>query len=272
MKFKILDRILDIKNVEPIETELSPYTGREVQSFSICFDTVGESNNDIVQEKLSNYENGNIFSLDDDNIKVKEYKLINTSYTYSNNQNNKETVYRYTLDLKEIEKLNIESLTLGKIEVFPYDYEEEYIKEKEALTITAKIEVSEDTIAKLDKLREEKRYFEVIRNGISSDKLKMRFGQGLWSKNEEKIKQKLILVEENYDKVPTSMTFPHEPDVTNMKKMLAQAKNQNDELIKLLLSKNLISKEDVDKIKTESKINFGKTNRKFYEVDDLDKY
>lgn len=272
MKFKIFDRILDIKDVDPIRAEISPHTHKELQSFSIYLNIIGESDNDIVQEKLSDYETGKIFSVNDDITKVKEYKLVNTSCSYSNNQSDQETVYGYTLDLKEVEKLNIESLTLGETEVFPYEYEEEYIEEKEALIIITKIEVPEKTIIELQKLDENTQYFEVLRNGISNNKIKMRFGKGIWSRNDGKIKQKLILVEENYDKDSTPSVIVHEPDLTNMKKMLAQTKNENDELIKLLLSKDLISEEDIEKIRTESKNNFIKTNRNFSEVDDLDKY
>ncbi len=270
MKFKMFDRIFDIRNMDYGNSRISPHTNEERESISIYFDIVGDSTNNIIQENLSDHKTGNIFSLNENEVETKEYKLVNTSYTYNTNPFDSKTVYNYRFDLEEVENLEIESLILGEIEVFPYDYKEEYIEESDALMITAKIEVSEEKIQELDNLYEGNLYFDVVRNGISDKKLEMRFGQGNWSKNEGKIKQELILVEKKYDEKSTPMRLPHEPIISNMRKMLAQTKNQHDELMKLLLSKDIISEDEINTIKKESEKNFRKTMHNFYEVKDLD--
>lgn len=238
------------------------------ESLSIYFHIIGDVTNQFIKDNLADHGTGNIYRLNDEGVEVKEYKLVNTSSTHNTNPFDNKTVYDYRFDLEEVEELEIDRLILG--DLAPYSYEEEYIEERDALIITAKIKVSEKERQELDSLHEENLYFDVIRKGISDEKLKMRFGQGIWSEADGTIKQELILIEEKYDEHSTRMDSPHEATLSNMREMLAQTKNQNDQLMELLLKKELISQDEIDTIQKESEKQLRNTMRDFYKVEDLD--
>ena len=270
MKFKMFDRVFDIRNIDDGNPKLSPHTKQERESLSIYFHIIGDVTNQFIKDNLADYGTGNIYRLNEEGIEIKEYKLVNTSSTHNTNPFDNKTVYDYRFDLEEVEELEIESLILGDLELAPYFYEEEYIQERDALIITAKIKISEKEMQELDSLHEENLYFDVIRKGISDEKLKMRFGQGVWSEADGTIKQELILIEEKYDEHSSRMDSPHESTLSNMREILAQTKSQNDQLMKLLVAKELVSQDEIDTIQKESEKHLRTTMRDFYRVKDLD--
>lgn len=270
MKFKMFDRVFDIRNTDYGNPKLSPHTKQERESLSIYFHIIGDVTNQFIKDNLADYGTGNIYRLNEEGIEIKEYKLVNTSSTHNTNPFDNKTVYDYRFDLEEVEELEIESLILGDLELAPYFYEEEYIQERDALIITAKIKISEKEMQELDSLHEENLYFDVIRKGISDEKLKMRFGQGIWSEADGTIKQELILIEEKYDEHSSRMDSPHESTLSNMREILAQTKSQNDQLMKLLVAKELVSQDEIDTIQKESEKHLRTTMRDFYRVKDLD--
>jgi len=273
MKFLLLEKVVNIPDIEYEEPIISPHTGKKIERIHIKLKIIGESmNNDFKAEKV-NLENGNIFSIDDDENKIKEYKLLNNSYSYSYNTNNNDeyTEFKYELHLEEVEKLEIKSLIIRDLEIFPYEYNEEYDKERDALIIYARVKLTEIEAEKIINTESDEIYFTVLRNGISKDKREMRFGKVIWSKSEENVKLNLVIVDKKYDNEDVYRLKILEPEVNNIMSMLSYTKNLNNELLELLISKNLASVEEIDAIKEKARNDKKKTIRDFYQVIDTDK-
>ena len=202
-----------------------------------------------------------------------EYKLVNYSYNCTSNyitdNYNRDITYIYTLDIEEIESLKVDSLVIAGVEVTPYKYSEMY---NDGIIIEAKIKLSKEDDKKLDMATKENVYFYVKRKGISDEVKKMRFGKVIWSENDGYIKRHINLIEDIYDnKNPISLGL-FQPEYDNIMNMLSYVKNLNDELLKLLVSKDLLLKEELEKISIVAKNNIEETKKEYYRMTDIDKF
>lgn len=272
MKFKLFNRELEVETINYEEPIISPHTGKELERMNFDIKVIGASTNDDIQARIPESKNGGIFSIDDDENELKEYRLIKYPYSYNTSSSDENRVYNYTLHLEEVERLNIESLIIGDLEIFPYEYEEEY---DDAIISTVKVKLTKiesEKLDSLDGLENKDRYFKVIRKGISEDKLDMRFGQVIWSEDGDFIKKKMTLVEKIYDENEETKSTLFQPEMGNMRSMIAYNRNLTNELMDLLLSKGVISSDEIEEIKEKAGANLAKTYRKFYKVSDVDEF
>lgn len=269
MKFKLFNSEVEIENVNYEESITSPHTGEKLEKIYFDLDIQGKSMNDIVQNEIFNIKNGGVFSLNEDGNNVKEYRLVKNPYSYSGSYTDEDTVYSYTLYLEEVERLNIDGLIIGDLEVFPYEYKEEHDEDKNAIIITAKVKLTKKE-SKI--LRNNDRYFKVIRKGISNKELEMRFGVPLWSEEENRIKERLIIVEKIYDENKSKSGSLFQPEMSNIQNKLAYTENLNAELINLLLSKEILTSDEVENIKEKAELDIKNTWYDFYKVQDIDNF
>jgi len=272
MKFQLLENVFNVRDFECEEPIISPHTGKKIERMYIGIKLIGESMNNTFKAGRDNLEKGNIFSIDEEENVIKEYKLLNSSYSYSGNNASTNTELRYRLHLEEVEKLEIKSLIIRDLEIFPYQYNETYDERKDSIIIEAKVKLTENEAAEILNTENDKIYFTVLRNGISEDKLGMRFGTVIWSKIEENIKLNLIIVEKKYDEDGEKTSQLFEPEISNIMSILSYTKNLNNELLELLISKKLVSVEEIDAIKKKANDNKKKTMRDFFEVKDIDDF
>ena len=115
-------------------------------------------------------------------------------------------------------------------------------------------------------------YFKVIRNGISNKELRMRFGTNIWSESDEGFKVSIILVEDIYDSKDDKSRGLYQPQIQNIMNMLAYHRNLNNELIKVLLDKNILTDVEVNKMKSNAKKDIYDAHRQFYKVKDVDTF
>jgi hypothetical protein len=203
-----------------------------------------------------------ILSVDDG----RKWKVINSSYYYTEGN----PVIRYIFELEEIEELNIKVLHLNDLKLRPYIYDEEINEDRgNSLIIKAQTELDEKSWGIIEQLYSTNNYFTVKRDGISPKKKEMRFGKIIWSRTPKNtIKCALSLFEKNYDDFKEQATLKPEND--NLGKTALQNTNTINALIEILKTKNLLNKEDIQKI--ESLRNEIPKTLKFGEVDDLEEF
>jgi hypothetical protein len=196
---------------------------------------------------------------------IGKWKLTNNSYSYSTGTG--DSNYYHTIRLEEKEDIKVTNLIVNKVELQPYSYNEEF--DDDALIINAKVLLSEQQTKTLHKLMNGGLYFPVIRKGVSDTPLQMRFGQVLWSNCDGGTKQKLMLVEEKYDEKNKKIGL-FEPQMTNMQTMLAENIELVAALSNMLVEKNILNMEDINKIREKAKAKIQDRENYFYEVKDID--
>lgn len=207
-----------------------------------------------------------VLEVDSNNEVIKEYEVNNSSYSYSGQQT-PNTIYSFNVDLVEVEDLNVEKLLIEDIELPVYEYAEEY--KDDSLRIDAKAKVSYEKLDKLREIEKSKDYFEVVRQGISEEKKEMRFGKVVWSKHDEFTKHDMVLVEKSYDK-GNKLPLPNDPELSNIMSRLAFEVTFLDQITDLLVSKEIISKDELDEIEEEASSKVNERKREFYLVGDID--
>lgn len=250
--------------VEPenFQYEVSKHTGEKLEKFSFELNIDG-----YLSELLDSLKN-EVYQINGDNNKIlKKYKVTNKSYSYTGNNQSNNTIYNFDIELTEVEDLNIESLIIAGVETYPYVYSEKY--DGDSLIINAKIKTPYEQLKKIKEKTDGKDYFEVIRKGINEETKMMRFGKVIWSKHENFAKQDLVLVEKNYDDNNRKEGFNY-PEIGNMMETLAYTNIFIKEISNLLVSKGVLSNEEIKEL--ESKINDRASEKigEFYLVKDID--
>lgn len=245
---------------------ISPFTDKEIHTFSM---TINVSNNKKEEFDYAISKN-DVFRIDDNGNDICQYKVKNNYCSYIGSEHNENTIYTYNLSFKQVDKLELEALIFSGLTLYPYYYEESY---DDGVIIEAKVKVTKEELETINSLQDNHdNYFEVLRQGINDKILSMRFGKTIWSEHESFYKINLILVEKSYDDIDNQRADLFQPELYNMKDKVANLSAFSDELVRLLISKEILSKEDVDVIKGNINNRFNDEYRKLYKVTDIDEY
>lgn len=267
MRIAFGKKIITLTNMENEQYTSSLLTENELHNFE-CDIKVSESALQGFNKVLEECEDGGIYDLNDIDLRLNEYKVLSKSYSFTSNNNNEERTYTYRLYFEQKDNYTLHGLKIDDFIIKPYDYSHYY---ENGIVVQAKVKLTKEEMDKLNNLKDKDGYFDVIRQNISSKSIKMRFGQLLWSEHNDFFKVDLSLVEDCYDKFNKPMIL-FEPDMSNIKDMLAYEKNLNNELINLLLNKEIISEFEIEDIKLRAKNNLKDTYRLFYKVKDVDTF
>lgn len=248
--------------VEPSKRKemVSKHTGNKLEKLNLQIKFRGDPSD--FRDALDN----RVQKVDSDNKVIKEYEVNNSSYSYSGKQT-PNTIYRFNVDLMEVEDLDAQKLIIEDIELTVYEYAEEY--KHDSLRIDAKAKVSYEKLDKLREIKKSKDYFEVVRKGISEEKKEMRFGTIVWSKHDDYTKQDLVLVEKSYDE-GDNFTPLYYPELRNVMDQLAFEITFIEEISDLLVSKDIISEDKLDEIREKARSNLNEIREEFYLVEDID--
>ncbi len=148
------------------ETEFtSKHTGHMLK----CIQTkliVGDAReNEKLLSILNSGRKDGINSTDGQGNIIDKWRVRNSSYSYS--QDGYDSNYYHSIDLEQMENLDVKSISLGGLELHPYSYEEEF--DDMSLIIHAKVMLSEAEYPQLKRMMQENRYFSVVRHGISEE-------------------------------------------------------------------------------------------------------
>lgn len=268
MLIRLGETQINLDNVEYNESSASKHTGNELERFSFTIRAKGNKK-EMLDEVITNSKNGGVFAVDNTGGTQKEYKITNHSYSYNGNFTDEETIYTYSLELEQIEKLEIKQLVIAGIKLSPYKYSEEY---DNGIIINTCVRLSNEENEQIKNAIGKNIYFEVIREGISQEPKTMRFGKTIWSEDGEFTKESWVLVENIYDEKTPKLHHWNEPEWSNIQIELAIQKHINKSLLNLLMSKGIITSHDIDKLTTEAKDNYREFLKYFLKVDDIDTF
>jgi hypothetical protein len=167
---------------------------------------------------------------------LRQWKIKNGSYSSTGNASISD--YHHSIELEEVETLNLTSLNIRDLVISPYSYNETF--DGDALIIEAKVVLSESQYTQLKDIMKVVGYFPVVRHGIDERPRDMRFGQMRWSKLDNGVKHELIIVEKNYDTKKEQFDL-FNPEMYSMQDMIAENKETIEALIDVLLSKGLLA-------------------------------
>jgi hypothetical protein len=244
--------------VREIEQETSKFTGKSINKYVVSFTASDERDSDLVSGLKAKDQ---VYLFDPSNKPVGRCTTLqkSSSFTAGNPETN------FVWELREIEDLTIEKVSLGGIELLPYRYKESL--DGDALMIDMRVRITPDVRDRIEKLPH---YFEVIRFGISDLPRTMRLGRGLWSESEGTINQQVYLVEQLFDKPGEHGLF--EPERSNWHFMLIKVTHKLDSLLQLLSTKGLLNEEEIaslDEFPDDARV---RLVREFDRVKDLDEW
>lgn len=260
MLLEIGERVYEVESQER-EIIVSKHTGKELEKLNLRINFRG--NVSEFEEAL----NDEVQRVDDQNNVINTYQVNNRSYSYTGSES-PNTVYKFNLELIEVEELNIEKLMIENIELQVYEYSEEY--REDGLRIDTKAKIPYEKLDEIRRIRESKEYFEVVRKGISEEKKQMRFGKVIWSKHDNFTKHDMVLVEKSYDEGDEHMPMFY-PELTNIMEHLSYSSILLEKISDLLISEGLISEDGFKEIEEEAINKISERKREFYLVEDVDR-
>lgn len=175
-------------------------------------------------------------------------------------------VHNYTLILREAEELNLEVLQIDGLEIHPYEYREEVVGE--GLTVWAKVVGTEQDVLRLRALVQERRSFPVVRQGIQNEPRQMQLGVAEWSAYEDRIKYRLVLVDQGLD-------ISNRPDLSrieaeNSRVALGFYASFLERLAERLVEKGVFSQEEVTELRDLAHRGPGVSRHELWRVADID--
>ena len=228
-----------------------------------------ERDHEFVMDLLKEGQNQGIRSNELD-VDSAWWTVKQNSYSYSDGSD----IRTYRWSLEEKEELRIDKLVLGDLELSPYQYEEE-IKD-DVLTIKARFHLTMAELTSVHALMRGGECFSVVRKGINPEPRMMRLGRGLWSQDEDEVKQELILVDQVFD---TRREFSRRGGFerlhigpANVEAVLSEKGGALEELIELLVEKGVLSASDRERIDNAISERAWQLRTQFQRVHNLDEW
>jgi len=252
--------------LENESTFRSKHTGRELKRVQVRVVEREKQAHERLLEILQMGRKEGINSTDGMGKVLSKWKVRNNSYSYS--ESGYDSNYYHSIELEEMERLEVTSLKVGGLELHPYSYDEKF--DDDALIIEAKVLLSESQYTGLKEIMKKMRYFPVIRYGIAEEPREMRFGLTRWSEHEHGVKHELLLIDKSYDATKEKIKGFFDPEMFRMQDMIAEYTEILDELVSTLTNKGLLSIEEVDHIRARALERVWDRKREFYRIKDID--
>lgn len=175
-------------------------------------------------------------------------------------------VHTYGLILREVEELSLEALLIDSMELHPYEYREQILGE--GLTIWAKMVGTQADVTRINRLIRTRATFPVVRRGIQEEPRIMRLGVAEWSEYEDRIKFRLVLVDQEVDEgIRAELGRIQEQ---NNQAAIGYFANMVDRLTELLVDRGTITRQELDSIREAARAQPGVARHEFWHVADVD--
>ena len=177
--------------------------------------------------------------------------------------------------------MNVKTIHIAGVQNDVIRYTEEMDNPSGAIIINCVVKVPELDRSKMSEAIGANRFFEVVRPEIDTRRLSMRFGREgrvMWSQHDGFIKRNLVLVEDKYDLeyMDKGDDLPHisknELLIVNMEKESAKQITYISTLESMLISKGIVTEEEVVSLKETVEKEYVKEYRRFTIVDDAENY
>jgi hypothetical protein len=249
------------------ETTVSPYTGRQLNTFEGVANASNKHQHEIIYGALNAAEP--LVAIAEDESENGRWRSRVTQYSITNER------YEYHVQLSEVEELSAERLILNEdFELEPYQYEE-----SEALTgtgiiqINCRVRTSPDQTERLFELMGRKDYFPVVRVGVAAEPRMMRFGVCPWSRHPDPgyDKHELLLLDRAFDERPSPGRGDLFPDTTARARLAFEMEYLRG-ILDLLESKGVLTNEERKHAAETAGVKYIRRSFDFRQVDDIDEH
>lgn len=167
-------------NVSEANESVSPQTGDTLRQLTIQFRAQKESIHEQALEQAHARQIGGLFSLDDTDSPVLEWRVRDSSYSYVGSA--PWGVNHHIWRIEQIERLECERLRIGPIELEPYEYKEEALEDG-MVRLAARALISAEDLEALAATAMQGPV-EVVRIGVSDTPRRMRVDY-VWGERSE---------------------------------------------------------------------------------------
>lgn len=264
MHLNLNDHVLPFKIIDTANVD-SKHSSRELQRFKVEVMVSGEEDNQKILSLIEIAKQEGCTSVDenDENNILKLWKIKGNSYSYNNNS----PFYTHNLEIEEVELLEVSSLEVGEIVFEPYFFEEYFLND--LLNVRAKTIINKQQQSLIiDMINRE---IPVIRHGIDEHPRQMILSLGLWSETDANIKHEIILMDVDTSNNLNKNRMGEEFRLL-VKASFQAAENQAllDLLLSTLINKNILSEEEVSKLRDDASEQLINKLYNFYKVEDID--
>lgn len=262
MQLILKEKSYNIMNCN-VNSEVSIKSGNEIKNFN---GLVRIPNLDNPQDIDSNI---NAVIYDENN----NMEIVCSIHVNRSTHSDSLPYWEFDISCKEVENYSVKELNINGKTIIPYSYEEEVFGS--ALIITLKTKVDYELFEAIkniyfsQKTDEIVQYFNVTRPGLITKR--MRLGQPVWSKHDGSYKIQLTIVEKIYDEENNSSLL-NEPEMSNMKGMIAQLNLKAGKLIDKLYEKGIITEEEKNELLQKEDKDYESELFKMKKVLDIDSF
>lgn len=246
-----------------LETFESPHTHQQLQRLEASFSVLGDIEASRVRDAITGREP---IGIDPDT--GRRFRVVSSSYSYHDSSST-----NFVVELQETELLEPISLDIGGIPVVPTRYSEE--PAQGGIVVNALVAVSDDVAERLeDLIVDGPLYFEVVREGVEEGARSMRFGQCLWSTEEEGRAYLLVLVEEGVDHATGRGPGLFQPTLARIEEAVAELSGLVRTMGDRLVAADVFESSDwasiLAAVSDPSSVN--RERRRFQEADDVERH
>lgn len=159
----------------------------------------------------------------------------------------------------------------------PSKYEEQVHDGDLAITLRATLARDETDLLRelqVERADQSRRYWPVVRRGVSEEPRRMRLGRVLWQQDGDRFEHLITLVDASADEKPPGPWLGNraEPELRQAMGGLADLAGRFDALVDALSKAGLLNREAVEEIRVAGKEARTQRAYTFYEVDDLSRW
>ena len=183
MKFKAGDLIFNTASVtEARPGQPAPQTGNLLRSLTIQFRAPKQAMHEAALEAAQQTRNGGLFSLTDSDEPEAEWAVRESAFQYVGSE--PWGINHHSWYIEQIERLECTGLTIGSVELKPYEYVEE-TSEEGALRLAARAPAGETELRSIYELSAAGTPVDVVRVGINPEPRKMVVEAYVWGDGRE---------------------------------------------------------------------------------------
>jgi hypothetical protein len=246
--------------IERVQTVRSRHTGQELLEVHGVSLTADPGMHEWLSRTLPEVAGRTVRSVEPFDNRVRKWRVSWNSYAESAGE------HRYTLILREEEELSLQELVLDGVRLHPYEYRE--IFSGDELTIWAKLIGTKAEVLRLRALLKTRDCFPVIRRGIRDEPRLMRFGVAEWSLHDERIKFRVVLVDDNTD-------LAEHPELARIEEANNRAAisfymNFVEHLARALETRGILPAEEIEAARAAARDELWPARHEFWRVPDVD--
>jgi hypothetical protein len=265
IRLKLLDEEIELP-YEELEGSSSPHSGRPMKKIGIDLNVPASESAEVTKALNAARDPEEAFV-----VAGTRWAVAYSSHSYSQGSQ----VHRYRIELEEVEFPQAERVEMLGLSLGPSRYKEEVLDDGVLMiSIIASLDPDEDQVLETA-LREapvEKKYFEVIRVGVSEEPIRVRFGRCLWDRRDPQRLHLLRLVadEGRPEEDPDGFELLQQPELGRALEKIAVLEDRIDLLVRHLVEVGALGKESETALREELPDSWNQHFRDFAGPTDLE--